>query len=319
MVNAGRGVLPDDHPCSIWDGGQTGILTALSQADLVISLGVRYNWLFLYGQTFPQARHIRVDIDPAEIDRNRPSDIGIAGDVGLVLKELIKHVRTANKKNYLKQLKDSYLPLISKEIEDRNKKTNPIHPARMVQEIRSIAPEHSIFIADGGDISYFALMGLRAYSKAGVLGAASGLFGCLGTGIPFAIAAKLAQPDKEVFVINGDGSFGFNAMEFDTAIRHNVKITCVISNDKGWGMIKHGQKLNYGSDRTCCSVLRAAHYEKIVEALGGHGEFVTMEQELNPALSRALKSTKAACVNVLTDDTVTSPVTLLLAGSLKSR
>ena len=160
-------------------------------------------------------------------------------------------------------------------------------------------------------------MGLKANTRGGVLGSASGQFGCLGTGIPFGIAAKLAQPEQEVFVINGDGSFGFNAMEFDTAIRHGVKITCVISNDRAWGMIKHGQELNYGSDRVYCSELRSAHYEGIVKALGGHGEFVEKHEELEPALKRAMASDKPSCVNVLTDPTVTSPVTLLFSDSLK--
>lgn len=319
LMNAGRGIIPDDHPLSLWDGGQAAILSATSQADLVISLGIRYNWLLLFGQTFPQAKHIRVDVDASEIDRNRSADIGICGDIGLVLRELNNEIKNIDRKEYLRSLKGSYLPLISSELEQRLKEATPIHPARMVEVVKNIAPKNSIFIADGGDISYFALMGLKANTKAGVLGGASGQFGCLGTGIPFAIAAKLAQPDKEVFVINGDGSFGFNAMEFDTAVRHCVKINCVISNDKAWGMIKHGQEISYGCERISCSELTPAHYEKVVEALGGHGEFVETHEELEPAIKRAIESNKPSCVNVLTDPTVTSPATLLLAGSLKEK
>ncbi len=317
LMNAGRGTIPDEHPLSLWDGGQTAILTAASQADLVISLGIRYNWLLLFGQIFPQAKHIRVDIEPSEINMNRVSDVGIAGDIGLVLRQLVKEVKKVDRKEYVRELKDSYSSLISGELEQRQKTSTPIHPARLVEVVKNIAPRDSIFIADGGDISYFALMGLKANTRGGVLGSASGQFGCLGTGIPFGIAAKLAQPEQEVFVINGDGSFGFNAMEFDTAIRHGVKITCVISNDRAWGMIKHGQELNYGSDRVYCSELRSAHYEGIVKALGGHGEFVEKHEELEPALKRAIASDKPSCVNVLTDPAVTSPVTLLFSDSLK--
>jgi acetolactate synthase-1/2/3 large subunit len=158
---------------------------------------------------------------------------------------------------------------------------------------------------------------LRATFRAGVLGSASGQFGCLGTGIPFAIAAKAARPDKTVVVINGDGSFGLNAMEFDTAVRHGLPFVCVINNDGAWGMIKHGQEICYGSERVCGSELGCAHYEKIAEALGGYGEWVEKDQGIVPAVKRALESGKPACINVVTDPCVTSPLALQLVEGLK--
>jgi acetolactate synthase-1/2/3 large subunit len=106
-------------------------------------------------------------------------------------------------------------------------------------------------------------------------------------------------------------------MEFDTMLRHKIPVVCVINNDCAWGMIKHGQELSIGCDRLQCAELGTIHYEKMVEGLGGHGEFVTKDEEIIPALERAFASGKPACVNVMTDPTVTSPATLLFCESLK--
>ena len=106
-------------------------------------------------------------------------------------------------------------------------------------------------------------------------------------------------------------------MEFDTAVRHGIPIVCIVFNDQAWGMIKHGQELSYGANRLVGSELGLVHYEKVVEALGGYGEMVQKDEEILPAINRAIDSGKPACINVLTDRTVTSLATMLLADSLK--
>jgi len=317
LISTGRGTLPDEHPLSIWDGGLMGILTAFSQADVVIALGIRFNWLLMYGQAFPQAKLVRIDIDPAEIDRNRAADVGLAGDLGLTLAQLNAVVAEKEHTAWRQALKEAYMPLIQEEINARQTPSDPIHPARLVAQVREAVGDDAIYIVDGGDTSYYGLTALRATEKAGVLGAASGQFGCLGTGVPFGLAAKAARPDKTVVVINGDGSFGLNAMEFDTAVRHNLPFVCVINNDCAWGMIKHGQELCYGSGRVCGSELGAIRYEKVAEALGGHGELVEKDADLMPAVRRALESGKPACVNVMTDPCVVSPATLQFVEGFK--
>ena len=316
LLNTGRGAIPDEHPLSLWDGGQLATLAALPQTDLVITLGLRFNWLLMHGQGFPQAKVVRVDIDATEIDRNRSSDIGLVGDIGLSLKELNKHVKQRDLSSWMKTLRDAYLPLIADEVSQRERTTAPIHPARLVEQVKKATQDNAIYVIDGGDTSYFASVGLKAKEKSGVISSAAGLFGCLGTGVPFGIGAKVARPDKMVVVINGDGSFGFNAMEFDTAVRHNIPFVCVVFNDQAWGMIKHGQELVYGPERVVSSELGVVHYEKVVEGLGGYGELVATDDEIVPAIRRAMDSGKPACVNVLTDPTVTSPATLLLVGGL---
>lgn len=317
LSNNGRGTLPDDHPLSLWDGGLMAIMTALGQADLVIVLGVRFNWVLMYGEILPQAKVIRVDIDPAEIDRNRHSDIGLVGDMELALKTLNKRVKRGDHMAWRQSLKEAYTPLVQGEIDARKSPSEPLHPARLIEQVRKAVGDDAIYIVDGGDTSYFGLTGLHARERSSVIGSAGGLFGCLGTGIPFAIGAKAARPDKTVVVINGDGSFGFNAMEFNTAVRHDLPFVCVINNDQAWGMIKHGQEMCYGDERVTGSELGIVHYEEMVAALGGYGEFVEKDDEVIPAVKRALASGKPACVNVLTDPCVISPASMMLSDGLK--
>ena len=123
--------------------------------------------------------------------------------------------------------------------------------------------------------------------------------------------------EKRVVVINGDGSFGLNAMEFCTAVRHDLPFICVINNDGAWGMIKHGQELAYGNDRVFGCELGAVHYEQIAEALGGYGERVEKDEDIMPAVKRAIESGKPACINVLTDSSVVSPATLQFVEGFK--
>jgi acetolactate synthase-1/2/3 large subunit len=207
--------------------------------------------------------------------------------------------------------------MIQEEINARENASDPIHPNRLVAKVRETVGDDALYIIDGGDTSYFGLTTLRATQRGGVIGSAGGQFGCLGTGVPFAMAAKAARPDKTIVVINGDGSFGLNAMEFDTAVRHDLPFVCVINNDCAWGMIKHGQEICYGDDRVCGSELGAVHYEKMAEGLGGYGELVEKDEDIVPAIQRALESGKPACINVMTDPCVVSPATLQFMEGFK--
>ncbi len=318
LLNNGRGALSDNHPLSINDGGFTGISAGAPQADMIIAAGIRFNWVLQSTKLFPNAKVVRIDIDPHEIDRNRSSEVGLVGDCGYVLNQLIPLVQDRDHNNWLNRLRNAYAAFMTTELEQRAKSSDPIHPARLVAQIMEVFGEDAFYIADGGDTSYYGLAGFLSSQKAGVLIPAGALLGCLGTGIPFAMAAKLANPDKPVIVLNGDGSFGFNGMEFDTAVRHNIPIVCVINNDCSWGMIKHSQEMSIGKDRCTCAELGMRHYEKMVEGLGGYGELVTKDKDIIPAIKRAIDSGKPACVNVVTDPTVTSPATVMFYQNLSS-
>jgi len=316
LLNNGRGALPDSHPMSINDGGFTGVMTVAPQADVIVAVGVRFNWVMQATKLFPDAKVVRIDIEEHEIDRNRTSEVGLVGDCGYVLNQLLPMVEKRDHGQWITKLKKAYAAFLTTELEQRKNVSDPIHPNRLVARIMEVFGEDAYYVADGGDTSYYGLAGFTSDHQAGVLVPAGALLGCLGTGIPFAIAGKLAHPDKPVIVLNGDGSFGFNSMEFDTAVRHDIPIVCVVNNDCAWGMIKHSQGMSIGKDRCTCAELGMRHYEKMVEGLGGYGELVTEDAEIIPAIKRAIDSGKPACINVVTDPTVTSPATVMFYQNL---
>lgn len=316
LLNNGRGALPDSHPLSINDGGFTGLMTGAPQTDVIVAAGIRFNWVMQATKLFPDAKVVRIDIEAHEIDRNRSSEVGLVGDCGYVLEQLVPMLEDRNHDEWVKKLKSAYAAFMTTELEQRQKPSDPIHPIRLVAQIMEVFGEDAFYVADGGDTSYYGLAGFTSSQQAGVLVPAGALLGCLGTGIPFAIAGKLAHPDKPVIVLNGDGSFGFNSMEFDTAVRHDIPIICVVNNDCAWGMIKHSQGMSIGKDRCTCAELGMRHYEKMVEGLGGYGELVTKDADIIPAIKRAIDSGKPACINVVTDPTVTSPATVMFYQNL---
>jgi acetolactate synthase-1/2/3 large subunit len=286
------------------------------RADVIVAAGIRFNWAMQATKLFPDAKVVRIDIDPNEIDRNRTSDVGLVGDCGQVFDLLAPLVDPGRHDAWLETVRNAYRAFMTTETEQKSTPSDPIHPFRLVARIMEAFGQDAYYVADGGDTSYFGMTGLLSDHKARVLAPASGLLGCLGTGVPFAIAAKLAHPDKPVILLNGDGSFGFNSMEFDTMVCHKIPIVCVVNNDCAWGMIKHSQEMSTGCDRCTCAELGLRHYEKVVEGLGGCGELVTRDEEIVPALKRAVGSGKPACVNVITDPTVTSPATAMFYQNL---
>jgi len=316
LLNNARGAIPDEHPLSLWRGGFSGLIAALSMADVVLAVGIRFNWLLSYGDYVAGAKVIRVDIDPVEVNRNRVADVALVGDAGAVLEQLNREVAEKDRSGWLDTLAGIQATLSEGDRQQMETPTDPIHPFRLMHQLRQAVGDDAIYIIDGGDTVYFGLIALRASVKAGVI--ANGLqFGSLGIGLPFAMAAKLARPDTKVVLVSGDGSFGFNAIEFETASRHGIPVLSVVCNDQAWGSAKHSQELCYAMDRVCGTELGVVHYEGMVEALGGHGEFVTRDEEIIPAIERALQSGKPACVNVLTDPEVTSPSTHIYAESQK--
>lgn len=168
--------------------------------------------------------------------------------------------------------------------------TRPIHPLRLCREVRDYLPADAVLCVDGQEILTYARQSIPFFLPHSLN---SGPFGCMGVGLPLALGAKVAMPDTPVLVLHGDGSFGLNAMEMDTAVRHRVPVVCVISNNAGWtarqAHLKVGRELGF------------TRYDKMFEAIGCHGEFVDDPAEIRPALDRAFASGRPAVVNVITD------------------
>ncbi|MDD5223788.1 MAG: thiamine pyrophosphate-binding protein [bacterium] len=309
----GRGILPDSHPLAL-SGSMLELLPTLMTADAVLALGTRFNFMLLYGRIFqPHVKVIQVDIEPSEIGLNRGPDIGIFGDVRLVLEEMRKSREKIDGSAWAEQARTMVSENSKSNRSEYDLKGTPIHPRRLVEEIRDLVGGKAVYICDGGDIMLWGSEVFPAERPGSVI--ATGPLGCLGVGLPFALAAKLAQPDRTVVLLSGDGTFGLNGMEFDTAVRHKIPVLCVIGNDQAWGMIKHGQELMFGFDRACACELGPVRYDQMVAALGGHGEFVEKPEDIRPALERALKSGKPACVNVLVDPRYPHPVSKMAAES----
>lgn len=298
--NNGRGVVSDNHPLCFG----ASALSGLFKADVALIVGTQFNHTLAAGKFPPELKAIRVDIDSTAIGHNRAIDVGIVGDAKKVLQQLSDGVKRGSYDEWIETLRQSKRKREERHRPFMESDRAPIHPLRLCVELRTFIDEDTIVCIDGGDISVFGSMTLPTYKPGQHLTNGASSFGCLGTGIPFGLAAKLAKPEKKVLVLCGDGSFGLNAMEFDTALRHNLPIVCVISNDGCWGMVKHDLEGVYGADRIVGCDLPARNYEKVVEALGGHGELVEKPSGIRPAIERALASGKPACVNVLTDPTV---------------
>ncbi|HXG17850.1 MAG TPA: thiamine pyrophosphate-binding protein [Methylomirabilota bacterium] len=299
----GRGVIPEDHPRAF----PAARSLAFREADVVLVIGARANAMlsFLRPPRFsPEAKFINVNIDGKEIGHNRGVEVGIIGDAKLVLQQLT--VEAAGKIDgkqetaWVAQLAAKQRSNEERAAELLHSTKVPIHPLRLCREVREIITRDTILVVDGHEILNFGRQSIPVYEPGTSLNA--GPHGCMGIGVPFGIGAKAARPDKPVLVLSGDGAFGWNGMEMDTAIRHKLNIVVVVSNNAGFTSRQTGRMsagnigpTNIGRE------LGYQRYDKMVEALGGYGEFVEKPDDIRPAIERAFASGKPALVNVCTD------------------
>jgi acetolactate synthase-1/2/3 large subunit len=302
LNSLGRGCLPPDHP-SFFSAARR---FALSRADLVVGLGVDWDFRLGFGRKgfAPDARVVQVDVDAVHIGRNRSVDVGIVGDPGAVIAQLLEAGAgvvaepdwTGEVRAEEERLRNDAKPGLESDAE-------PIHPLRLAREMRDFLDSDAVVVGDGGDIVGIAATVLTPRYPGHWLD--PGPFGCLGVGPSFAMAAKLAKPEKQVAIVYGDGSFGLNAMEYESAIRQKIPFVGVIGNDGAWGQIKVAQEALYGPGNAPASELDpATPYHRMVEGLGGYGEAVTSPKQLRPALRRAFDAGVPACLNVAIDPTL---------------
>ncbi len=322
---SGRGTVPDTHPLC-FEGSLAirpgGAFAAYLETDLVLILGTRISLYYMFGDVFnPAAKMIQVDIQPEEIGRNRMIDLPVVSDVKAFLAECNTGL---DADNLSAEVKARFAPWIAtleaadtagKEPSkaDWESDNTPIHPLRLAREVNDFMDrEDDIVVADGGDTTTW--MGMtRTMRKPGHY-LDYGIFGSLAVGLPYANAAKLRNPDKRVLLITGDGSVGFNFMEFENAIRKNLPIVVVISNDLGWGMIRHSQEIRIGHAIEAGTYIGRVDYHKAVEALGGKGWLVEDPKDIRSAIEAAFASGKTCCINVMTDPTTVSPGSMALAN-----
>jgi acetolactate synthase-1/2/3 large subunit len=299
LNGAGRGSLPADHPHFFSHTRKD----ALAEADVVVIVGTPLDFRLGYGTGIAEgAKIVQVDSDPGEIGRNRAVDLGIIGDSRSVLDQLTAALSARPRgEPWLRELRRREQAKAARQAEYERSDQVPIHHFRLAKELDEVARAagDSMFVADGGNWVAIAAKVISLRKPGRWLD--PGPLGCLGVGAPFAIAAKLLHPDRPVFVIQGDGSFGFNGMDFETALRFKLPMVVVVGNDAAWGQIRLPQVQLFGPEKSPATQLVPTRYDKVVEALGGHGEQVTEPGQIRPALERAVASGTVACVNVILD------------------
>lgn len=314
-----HGLVPARHPLCGGGFANLGIAAgADGAADLVVVLGARLG-MFTGGRGAPlipaASRIVQVDIEAEEIGRNREADLAIVADCRETLRMLN---RSASEQHWperetwrelVQQVRRGHRAVFAEAL-SRDKP--PIHPYRVASEVAKALPDGAIVTADGGETATW--MDMVAEVQGGGQWMSHGYLGCLGTGMPFAIAAKVAHPEKPVLCIVGDGSVGLNFSEFDTMVRHGLPIVTVVNNDQIWGMSAHGQDLIYGEGRRVATELGATRYDLAAAGFGCHAEHVVDPADLPAALERAFASGKPACVNVMSDPSVISPTTISMVG-----
>jgi acetolactate synthase-1/2/3 large subunit len=299
-----KGLVPDDHPSVV--AAMRGVV--MKQADVVLTLGRRLDFQLAYGSpaVFGDAKFIRIADCAAELRDNRRGEVEILASCDLTLHAMLdlagERVAAADK---------AWLHNLRQQHEDRSKKLalgmqnapagsdGLMHPNRILSALRDVVDENSIFIADGGDFLSFARVGLPASTYLD-----PGSLGCIGVGTPLGVAASLVCPEKTVVVATGDGSFGFNAMELDTAVRHNAPVLVVIANNGAWAIEVRDQIESYGT--VVGTQLRFSDYAAMAKGLGLYAERVERAEDLPGAIARAMANRPALLDVLVTPEAVSS-------------
>jgi len=286
-------------------------LEAITAADVILLLGARLNYALGFGEPpFISERQkiIQIDVEPEEMDGRGRIALAIAADVrsglrafnSLPLYPPSTHAWRAHLRKSVEKC-DAELHRIAAS------PRHPLHPLRLVLDIESFRADDSYLVLDGANSILWALMAIRVRPQGGILLSTMGELQAIGAGVAHALALQRAYPGRQVILHTGDGSFGYGAMEMETAVRYGIPLVVVVHNDGGWGMTRDMQVEFFGQRGQSGHELGIVHYERLVESLGGYGELVERGEDIRPALERALGSGKPACVNVLVDPRPKSP------------
>ncbi len=298
----GRGCLPADHELFFSRARGKG----LKEADVAIVAGVPMDFRLGFGGSFGDDTQI-VLLDSAEPDRKPPRDAAVElyGGIAATLDALREGAAGGpERRPWAESLRTVEDEKRAGEIEELTDERAPLHPLRLYHELKAVLDRDAVVIGDGGDFVSYAGRVIDTYEPGCWMD--PGPFGCLGAGPGYALAAKIADPDRQVCLLLGDGAFGFAGMEFDTLVRHGVPVVAVMGNNGIWALEKHPMEFLYGYS-VAADLQPECRYDQVVEALGGHGELVREPGELRGALERAFASGKPALVNVLTDPSVVYP------------
>jgi acetolactate synthase-1/2/3 large subunit len=306
----GRGCVPADH--ELFFSRARG--QALAEADVALVVGVPLDFRLGFGAAFsPECDVIVIDVAESERDHPRPVSAELYGALPATLQAALAGAApsadagaagSSEREAWVSSLRAIEDEKRAGEAAELSDPRAPLHPMRIYGELAQVLDRDAIVIGDGGDFVSYAGRVVASYQPGCWLD--PGPFGCLGSGPGYALAAKLAHPERQVVLLLGDGAFGFSGMEFDTLARHGVAVVGVIGNNGIWALEKHPMEYLYGYS-VAAELRPGTRYDKVAEALGCHGELVSQPGELRGALERALGCGQPALVNVLTDPSVAYP------------
>lgn len=299
-----RGVVPDTHPSVV--AAMRGAV--MSDADIVLTVGRRLDFQLAFGSpaVFGDARFVRIGDVPGELRDNRRGAVEICASPAAALKAIVAvagNRRSSVDRDWAAKLRAGHEERAAKL--RKTMATAPegsdgrLHPNKVLAAIQDRLDDNAIVITDGGDFLAFARVGLSAPTMLD-----PGPFGCIGVGVPYGIAASLAYPNKTVLVATGDGAFGFNAIEIDTAVRHKAPVVIVVANNGAWQIEVHDQTVTHG--KVVGTRLQFSDHAAMARAFGMHGERVEKPEDLGPALDRAFANRPALVDVVVTPEAISS-------------
>jgi acetolactate synthase-1/2/3 large subunit len=300
MNGMARGAVPADHDVAF----SRARSKALREADVALVIGVPMDFRLGFGGVFGPDTNLVV-ADRVQPDRPHPREVAaqMYGDLTTTLTAL-SGARRSDHEAWIAELRTTETTARAAEAAELADDRTPLHPMRVYAELSALLDRDAIVVIDAGDFGSYAGRVIDSYVPGAWLD--SGPFGCLGSGPGYALAAKLARPDRQVVLLQGDGAFGFSGMEWDTLVRHGVHVVSVIGNNGIWALEKHPMEMLYGYS-VVAELRPGTRYDEVVTALGGHGELAATPGDLRPALERAFAAGLPAVVNTLTDPTVAYP------------
>lgn len=290
----GRGLLPADHELAFSRARKT----AFDGADLVVVMGTPLDFRLAFGAFAAPVIHC---VDSADgVAAHVELAAASSGNLRTTLRLLAEHGASgaSARDEWIARLRGEEQQRRAAEDDRLTSHAHPIDPARVYGELRTRLDRDAIVVGDGGDFVSYAGKYVDTFTPGCFLG--PGPYGCLGAGTGYALAAALAHPDRQVVAMYGDGAIGFTLGDLDSLVRHGVNVTAVIGNNGIWGLEKHPMQMIFGYD-VVAELTPGTRYDKVAEALGGHGELVEKADEIGPALDRALAHEGLSVVNVLTD------------------
>jgi acetolactate synthase-1/2/3 large subunit len=305
-----RGVLPRGHSLLATRARPL----AFAEADLVIVVGVPLDFRLRYGSFGPKdapAAVVHVADSPAGVATHCPLAASAAGDLTAFFTMLAETVagsgsRPAGDADWLDRLRAAVAASAAADAPLLASDASPVHPMRVYGELLRMLDDDAVVIGDGGDFVSFAGRLVEPTIPGRWLD--PGPYGCLGTGLGYAIAARLAYPSSQVVLLLGDGAAGLSLMDVDTLVRHNLPVVMIVGNNSAWGLEKEPMRAVYGYD-VAADLRPETRYDEVVRALGGAGELVTAPKQIAPALQRAFNSATPYLVNVITDVSAVYPRT----------